>query len=496
VEEVHDQDGCKTRMSEFRLLTQRVGLVGLVGVISALSNMVLLPVLTRNMPLADFGIWSQVNVTLGLISTLMALGLPDAFTRYAAAAKSKSEMQERFYTAFVMILIWGSIIALLFLGISGTFAAILFHNNEAVSKIVPLIILVHSLNILLSYYFRTAQKMKKYSLFSLLSVLFDLALITLFVTAGKGIFGAVMALLLSRAILFSIMLLLVIRDIGVIMPKFTDARAYLVFGVPLVPSILSGWVINSSDRFVINLLLGTASVAIYSPGYILGNILGMFMGPIGLILPVSLSKYHDESREDLVALILSRSLRYYLALAIPAAFGLSLLSQPILLMLSTKEIASQGYIITPFIAASMLLSGVTTIFYNVLALKKKTVHMSLIWIGAAILNLIMTVVLVRYIGIIGGAMATLAAFAFIFLLMAYFSSLSMKIKFDFVFLAKSLLASLLMSGTILAWVPSNSRELLEEIGLCVVIYFAALYLLGGIDKKEIKFLKDAVLMKS
>ena len=93
-------------------------------------------------------------------------------------------------------------------------------------------------------------------------------------------------------------------------------------------------------------------------------------------------------------------------------------------------------------------------------------------------------------------MATLAAFAFIFLLMAYFSSLSMKIKFDFVFLAKSLLASLLMSGTILAWVPSNSRELLEEIGLCVVIYFAALYLLGGIDKKEIKFLKDAVLMKS
>jgi O-antigen/teichoic acid export membrane protein len=483
-------------MSEFKLFTQRVGLVGLVGIISTLSNIVLLPILTRNMSLTDFGIWSQVNVTLGLISTLMLLGLPDAFTRYAAAAKSKSEMQERFYTAFVMILVWGSIIALLFLGSSEMLAAALFHNNEAVSKIVPLIILIHSLNILLSYYFRTAQKMKKYSLFSLLTILFDLALITLFVASGKGIFGAVMALLLSRAILFSIMLFLVIKDIGIIMPKFKDARSYLVFGVPLVPSILSNWVINSSDRFVINLLLGTAAVAIYSPGYILGNIIGMFIGPVGLILPVSLSKYHDEYREDLAALILSRSLRYYLALAIPAAVGVSLLSKPILLLLSTYVIASQGYIITPFIAASMLLSGITTIFYNVLALKKKTVHMSVIWIVAAILNLIMTVVLVRYAGIIGGAIATLAAFTFIFLFMAYLSSRSMKIKFDFIFLAKILLASLLMSAAILAWVPSNSWELLAEIILGAVIYFAVLYMLGGIDKKEIEFLRDAILMKS
>jgi O-antigen/teichoic acid export membrane protein len=485
-----------TEISEFRLFTQRVGLVGLVSVISALSNMVLLPVLTKNMPLADFGIWSQVNVTLGLVSTLMLLGLPDAFTRYAAATTGKAELQERFYAIFFMILIWGSIIALLFSGLSKMFAAALFHDNEAVSQLVPLIILIHSLNILLTYYFRTAQKMKKYSLFSLLTVLFDLALITLFASAGQGILGAVMALLLSRATLFSLMLLLVIRDIGVTVPKFKDARAYLIFGLPLVPSILSNWVINSSDRFVINMMLGTASVAVYSPGYILGNIIGMFIGPIGLILPVSLSKYHDESREDLVALILNRSLRYYLALAIPSAFGLSLLSRPMLVILSTNEIASQGYMVTPFIAASMILSGITTIFYNVLALKKKTVHMGMIWMGAAILNLILTVLLVHSIGIIGAAIATLAAFAFIFVFMAHLSSLSMRIQFDLAFLAKSLFASLLMSGVILARAPTNSGQLLAEIGLCAVIYFVALYLLGGIDKEEINFFRDSVLKKS
>ncbi len=269
-------------ITEFRLFAQRIGLVGFVSFVSALSNMVLLPVLTKNMPLADFGIWSQVNVTLGLVSTIMLLGLPDAFTRYAASAKKISDMQEYFYTAFIMIALWGTAIALLLWAFSGLIAANLFHNNTEVSQIVPLIILVHSLNIILTYYFRTAQKMKKYSLFSLLTVVFDLALITLFATSGKGIIGAVMALLLSRAMLFSIMLLLVIRDIGIKLPKFKDARAFLIFGVPLVPSILSNWVINSSDRFVINSLLGTAWVAMYSPGYILGNIVSTFIRPLDL----------------------------------------------------------------------------------------------------------------------------------------------------------------------------------------------------------------------
>ena len=59
-------------------------------------------------------------------------------------------------------------------------------------------------------------------------------------------------------------------------------------------------------------------------------------------------------------------------IAIPAAFGLSILSKPILLILTNPEISSNGYFITPFIAFSMLLFGVYGIISNILVLRKKT----------------------------------------------------------------------------------------------------------------------------
>jgi len=483
-------------MSDFALFAQRIGLVGLVSLLSSLSAMVLLPVLTKNMPLDDFGIWTQVNVTLGLVSTLMLLGLPDALTRFAAASRNREETQERFWTIFCMILLWGSSVALILFYCSETLAGFLFHGNLAVARMVPLIVLVHSLNILMTYLFRTVQQMKNYSFFSLLSLVLDLVLVSAFVLTGHGIDGAVQALLLSKALQFLTMLSLIVYRIGVNVPRFEDVRDYLKFGLPMVPSIFSSWVVNSSDRYVINLLLGTAAVAVYSPGYILGNVAGMFVGPIMLVLPVDLSKHYDNNRSDLVETILSRSLKYYLAVAIPSFFGLTLLSRPILLVLSTRDIADQGYIITPFIAASMILYGISTILSNVLSLQKKTVHIGLIWMGAAVLNLVMTVLLVRGLGIIGGAIATLVAFTFIFSMMFRLSSPDLRPSVDRIFLSKCLAASLLMSAVTLAWTPSSALDILAEIVICAAVYFLILYILGGVERSEINFLKDILLKKN
>jgi O-antigen/teichoic acid export membrane protein len=483
-------------MKEYRLFAQRIGLIGLVSLFSSLSAMVLLPVLSKNMPLADFGIWSQVITTLGLVSTFILVGLPDALTRFAAAAKDQEELQEHFYTIFAMILAWGMTIVIIMFYFSQPLADSLFGGNVAVTRILPMIVLIHSLNIFLSYYFRTVQQMKRYSLFALMTIVLDLALISGLVLTGHGIDGAVAALLVARATIFFAMIFIIISSIGFKVPQFKNARAYLIFGLPLVPATLSSWVMNSSDRYVITLLLGTAAVGLYSPGYILGSIVGMLIGPLMLVLPVDLSKYHDYNRREVVETMLNRSMKYYLALAVPAVCGLSLLSEPILSVLSTRVIASQGSSITPFIAASMLLYGVSTILSNAIILQKKTVHLSLIWVGGALLNLGATIGLVRYMGILGAAIATLASFAFIFLFIAYLSSRYVRVKVDYFFLLKILLASLVMLTPILVWLPSGLWEIFVEIGICIVIYFVTLFLLGGIEKKEVAFLKDVLTKRS
>jgi len=120
--------------------------------------------------------------------------------------------------------------------------------------------------------------------------------------------------------------------------------------VPTLPGSLSYWIVDSSDRYLIGILLGVASVGYYSPGYTLGSIVSMLATPITSILTASLSKSYNENKEDEVKNLLEYSIKYFLVIGFPAVIGLSVLSKPLLTILSTIEIANSGYMITPFVA--------------------------------------------------------------------------------------------------------------------------------------------------
>ena len=245
--------------------------------------------------------------------------------------------------------------------------------------------------------------------------------------------------------------------------------------------------VNSSDRYVIGIFLGTAFVGYYSPGYTLGNMISMFFAPLGFMLPAVLSKYYDENNMNEVKTVLKYSLKYFLLLAIPCALGLSLLSKPILTILSTPEIASQGYLITPFVAASALFFGAYAVIAQIIVLEKKTKITGTIWIMAAILNLGLNLIFIPYIGILGAAITTLLAFALAFILTSYYSSKYFTFDIDFGFILKSIFASLVMSLVIIKWNPVGTLNVLIVIGVCAVVYSVILLLLGGVKKEEIKF---------
>ena len=235
------------------------------------------------------------------------------------------------------------------------------------------------------------------------------------------------------------------------MPNFKKIGEFLSFGLPLIPSGLSDWAVNSSDRYVISIFLGTASVGYYSPGYLLGNIISMFITPVACILPVVLSQHYDENNLERVETILNHSLRYFFALALPSVFGLTLLSWPLLSLLSTQEIADRGYMITPFVAVGMLFFGVASILTNIILLMKKTKYSAIIWIVAAALNLGLTILLVPRLDILGAALATLIAFVFVLASTAYYAMGLFPVRVDGRFFLKCLIASLVMSMVILFW---------------------------------------------
>jgi O-antigen/teichoic acid export membrane protein len=477
-------------MADYKLFIQRIGLIGVTTLFLSLSGLILLPILTKNLPIQEYGVWAQIAVTIAIVTPIASLGLNGTMARYLPSLTKKEEIQEIFYSIFLSVLPVYIIVSSLIYIFSGAISSSLFDGYVSIVKILSVIVFFECINSLFLDYLRAQQMITKYSILSIIKGYFQVFAVSFFILMGKGILGATVGLLLTNIIVFLITAYIIYSNIGVKIPKFKNMKEYFSFGIPLLPVAVSGWAVNSSDRYVIVLILGTAAVGYYSPGYSLGSLILMFLAPLGILLPVTLSKHYDENKLEEVNKTLYYSLKYFLSIGIPAVFGLSFLSKSILNILATPKIAEEGYLIVPFVALSFLLYGAQTIYWQTLILKGQTQIGGKLWIIASLLNILLNFLLIPYTGIIGAAITTLFAFTFTFVVTVYYSTKIYKLDPNFGFILKSIFASIMMSLVIFICNPTKLLGVVITIGICMVVYFIVLLLLKGFNKKEFLFLRE------
>lgn len=339
-------------------------------------------------------------------------------------------------------------------------------------------------------YFRTFQQVKRYSIFLIIQSYVALILIFIFAISGYGLFYLVLALLISNLIIFVIMLVLIYHEIGFKFPNFKYAKEYLSFGIPNISQNLSSWTVSSSDRFLIALFLGVAFTGYYGPGYTLGGLIFIILTPFTVHLTPVISECYDNGKIDAVKDYLRYSQKAFLLLSIPAFFGLSILSKPLLIILTTTQIADNSYFITPFVAFGALIGGISANYRQILILEKKTKIIGYIWIIAAISNLVLNILLIPFIGILGAAITTLLGYGIIFALTVLYSHKYFTFNPDLKFIIKSIVASTVMSIFILLINPQTTVNIMIVIGLSVIIYIIVLSLIKGFTSNEMKFIKN------
>jgi len=68
-------------------------LIGVTNLFVSLTGIILLPILTKNIPVEEYGVWVQINVTIGLVPSVVMLGLPYTMVRFLAAAKKEKKFR-------------------------------------------------------------------------------------------------------------------------------------------------------------------------------------------------------------------------------------------------------------------------------------------------------------------------------------------------------------------------------------------------------------------
>ncbi|WP_292389041.1 flippase [Methanosarcina sp. UBA5] len=477
-------------MVSYRKFVKDVGLIGTVQILTSLGTFFLLPIITKTLGTYDYGLWAQINIIVSLISSLALMGLSAGFVRFLSAETDQKTIREAVYSILSFVTISGFLASLLVYMFAEPLATFVFKDPKATYFIqagsaLILLSVVESISL---FYFRVFRQIKKYSYFTLFETFGKLFFILILVKVGYGLLGIIGATILVQGSIVLISLVIMVSQIGFIIPRFTHIKEYLQFSLPLTPSSLVRWITESSDRFLVNYFLGLGSAGVYSAAYSIGTLIQLLVTPLQVILLPELSKLFDENKLDQVKIYLSSSLRYFLLITVPAVFGLSALAKPLLGIFTTQDFLS-GWLVIPIVAFSGLLAGVFQIFVNIMFLVKETKSTTYINIIAAVSNVLLNLLLIPSIGFIGAALSTLISYFLMIVLCIYVSRKHFVFDYYYYDIAKSILSSFGMYLFVSHFAISSIFELFEIAGMGVLIYVVMMFMVGGFSDHELSLIR-------
>ena len=386
---------------------------GIGGVASSAVSVLLVPVYARQLGDSGVGVTGVLNSVIALSLMLFGLALPQAFFRWYLGEATTRRERARVAGTTLSIRIVASLIGFVaVLGAAIPLTALLYGGDflEVFALAAPIVLFDSFSSIPLSV-LRAERRARAYVAVSLTrTILGSILILTLVVPMGIGVVGVAAGSAIAASIGAGVGIAALLR-LGVSRPSFdlALARAMLRFALPLVPAGLAGWVLNLSDRPLLQIITGdTAVVGVYTLGYTAGLVINALV-----VQPFTLAwgaASWEIVRRDDAPRAFARILTWFLVVAGGIALLLSGIGTDVLRFLVGPEFELSRFIV-PFSAFAYVLYGVYTITTSGLGIVGRTPLVATTMAIAAAAAVVMNVALIPVIGMFGAAVSTLVSYA-------------------------------------------------------------------------------------
>ncbi len=488
-------------IKEYTRFTRQVSYVLFANIITVLLGFLQLPILTKGLGANLYGTWSLINAAISFIIPLAVLGFGDAILRFLAAEKDTGRIREDFLSAlFSTVLVSGIAFALLMFFLSDYLAVHIFNGIESsyYIKLASILVPLGCISGLDSAYLITFRKIGLLATFTVAQSVVNVGMIYLSLRFGYRLNGVIMATIVVSLLFHLTLLFIILKQIGFRFPRFSHLKSFLSYGLPLTPASAIFWVINSSDRYLISYFIGVSAVGIYSAAHTIGWYASFLVTPITVLLFPTIAKSYDENNLSEARNFLKYSFKYFMMVAIPSAFGLSILAKPILQVLTTPEFAV-GNLVVLFVSFKAVLMGFYEISRYIIQLVKKTRLILMLLTISAVLSIVLNILLIPLMGILGAAVASLITYGSLFIITLIVTRRYLKFDLSVPFILKSVLSSGIMAICIWLINPQSIAWILASIFIGIVVYFVVLLLIKGLSKEErtffVNFSKDNLKLR-
>jgi O-antigen/teichoic acid export membrane protein/glycosyltransferase involved in cell wall biosynthesis len=391
-------------------VTKDLGIYALSSITVPLISLALAPFLTHALSPSDYGTLILLNTLIALMTGLTQLGMGSAFFR--AYNYDYTERNERdsvvVTTTFLLFLV--SMLTVISAIVIAHFLAHHLFGHTSLSRLIVIaggVIFVQNLAIPGFAWLRAENRALFYSLLAISNILTSLlANIVLVGMLHWGIEGALIATGIGYIWVVACTLSVIILRSGNKI-RLDIARNLLGFGLPLVPSVVSYWILQLSDRYLLSILGSLTETAKYTIAYTLGTAINIVViSPFTLAWPTTMFSI---ARNKNAPHTFQIAFRWFSLVLLLSGFALSLCGGLILNWFFPVAYHSATYVI-PIVSTSLVFYGLYNIFMIGANIQRKTWLSSIFITLAASVNLLMNLALIPRYGAMGAAVSTLVAY--------------------------------------------------------------------------------------
>ncbi len=396
-------------MSKESKLIKNTAIIAIGNIMTKCISFFMLPLYTSLLSTTQFGTVDLISTYSALLLIIITLQFEQGVFRYLVEVRDNKGLQKKYITTAVVTVFLMAVLFCVSIGV------VLTIFNYKYTCYFLVIVFFGSIYTLLLQVPRGLGNNTIYAVSSFISGALHVVLNVFFIAILKmGVEGMLIGTIISQ-IVASMYIVIAIRLVAFIDYSTFDKeilRELLKYSLPLVPYTLCWWVINASDRTIIQKFMGTSANGLYAVAYKFPSLFSMVSNIFQLAWTESAAENANSmDRDEYYNQIMNKSIRFY------SSCNMGIIAiLPFVFSFLIKNQFAETYYYIPILMTAALFHSIAGLYGSIYFAFKATKKVAITTFIAAAVNIVINLLFINEIGLYAAASSSLLAYLVIILI--------------------------------------------------------------------------------
>lgn len=393
-------------MSREKKLIKNTLIISIGTFLPKFTSFITLPIVTSCLTQNEYGTYDLITTMVSFFLPMVTLQIQSGAFRFLIDHRGDEEKTKDIITNIIAFVIPISVLSLVIL-------YIFLYKLDDLIRI--LICIYFFLDILILTFRQIVRGLANNLLYSISAVIESvsnmLLIIVLLKFAGNGIIGLLFSLVIATFLGLIVLIVKghIISNIDFQFISKLTIKNLLSYSWPLVPTVISDWVLRLSDRMVITVFIGLDATAIYAIANKIPSLLTLVQNTFTYAWQENASLASKDDDED----VYYTNMFEIMTRLLTGATAVLIAMTPLLFFILVKGNYQEAYKQMPILFLGMLFSIFSSFIGGIYVAHKRTKSMGLTTMTAAVVNLLMDLLFIKFIGIYAASISTLLSYFFL-----------------------------------------------------------------------------------